>query len=133
MLKRLTAIFFSILLLFTVLFFSCKKDTATDPLPCSDPGSLEVRVCDILQTYYGPADVYLYDSDSARTADVNRTVYKKTTSASNPSSSGALFGNLTAKRYYFFARFVSGAKTFTGKGDALVTNCKELVAICIVN
>jgi len=136
MLKRSLGIFFSVTLLFVTLFFSCKKDVDNNPIPCSDPGALEVRFCDITQTnYFGPADVYLYTTDSARTADVNRTayLYKRLTSSSNPSSSGALFGNLSAKRYYFYAKYVAGANTFTGTGDALVTNCKTLVAICHAN
>jgi hypothetical protein len=135
MLKRIVTLFFSVALLFTVIFFSCSKDDPANNTPCTALGSLEVRVCDQTQTnYFGPADVYLYATDSARTADVSRTgyLYKRLTSSSSPDKEGALFGLLEAKRYYFYAKFVAGPNTFTGKGDYVVTNCKDAVAICIV-
>lgn len=134
MLNRTFRIFFSFILLATVLFFSCKKDAVTNNLPCTTPGILEVRVCNSTQTYFGPAEVFLYATDSARTADVNRTsyLYKRLTSSTTPDSEGAFFYNLEQKRYYFYGRFVSGSNTFTGTGDSYVSNCKSIIAICVV-
>ena len=129
---------FSLLLIISISFSACKDDTTppTPTPPCTDPGNLEVRVCDITQTnFFGAAEVYLYNTAAERDADVSRSNYlsKKLTDSANPNTTGAMFYNLQSKQYYFYAKWTNGINTFTGKGDSQVTTCKTTVVSCKVS
>ena len=137
MLNRSINIFFSLILLFTVSFTACKKDT-TDPIipPCTTPGDLEVRVCDMTQTnFFAAAEVFLYNTAAERDADASRTNYlnKRLTDSTNPNTSGAIFYQLEPKTYYFFARWSNKTLNFDGVGESMAPTCKTTIVFCTVS
>lgn len=136
MLYRSTHIAFTFILLCTVVFSACKKDITVPVVPCTTPGDLEVRVCDITQTnFFGGAEVFLYNTATDRDADVSRTnqLDKRITDSTDPNTSGATFYQLASQRFYFYARWTNGTLNFHGVGDALVTTCKTTIVSCKVS
>ena len=118
-LRLLFGIFVSII----ILSVSCKKDDANPATSLPGKGDLNVIVCDVQETYYGGAEVFLYKSSTERTNDPQRTgfVSRLNTYYDAPSDSGAVFKNLSSQKYYVWVRYDLGLGNFiTGEGESLI-------------
>lgn len=123
-----------------VIANSCAEDIPTYTtetfVGCSDPGNLNVLVCDATQSnYFGGAEVFLYKTDAERTADPQRSNYyrKAITDNSDPQNKGGIFYQLAFQKYFFFARRDLGGGNFlTGAGEAFAKSCVTTNAIAVV-
>jgi hypothetical protein len=131
------------MLMVTAMFISnsCTENIptyeSTTFIGCSDPGNLQILVCDALQTmYYGGAEVFLYLSDADRTNDPQRqnSFRKSSTPNTDPNINGAMFYTMPFQKYYFFARRdLGGGNIIQGSGEAFCPTCRTTTVTCTLN
>jgi hypothetical protein len=96
---------------------------------------IKVVVCDALQTYWGGAEVFVYQTEQARTDDPQRTNFwrKGTTDNSDPTNIGVIFYQTPYQTYYFFARHDLGGGNFiTGVGEIKPEMCNTVKLVVVV-
>jgi hypothetical protein len=117
---------------------SCAEDVPTYTtetyVGCNNPDITQIQVvaCDETQSnYFGAAEVFMYLSDAARTADGqrNQQIQKALTDNVDPINVGAVFYQTAFQKYYFFVRretSIGSGNFLTGTGEGYPEMCKSV-------